>query len=620
MEKAFRTCRHAVLLVLAVVLIVACVPAESAAAATDTSLVDQLGISVTDKKVSGEVTRAQFAQMLYKMTGAEDTALTGYSVYSDVKQTHWAAKYIAYCAKQGYMSANLKGKFRPGKAITATEAISALTKIVGFTGEKSPKSTTSLMNLAKELKITDEVSVKAGEKLSFVKCKALIYNTLAVEVNGSIYGSRLGCTQSSDGKVIAGSRIVTDRKGPFVNESDEFLALLPVKQASATVYRNDELANWFDVEPYDIIYYSENSNTLWAYSKFVYGTIEKVKDSVLYPTAIELSGKTYELGSTTAVASVKVGGTISAGDVVTCALDSDGKIAAIYSSRTKPVEIFGVVKSVAKRTAMSNSETYIEFSDENGNDQKISCKGSAGGLAAGTAIVYSTRDNTATVKTLTASSLNDVSGVYATGLVSDDGASIGDRIFARNVYIADVTSEGTYELTLDRITGCNIHSGDVLYSRLDKSGNVEVLVLNGYTGDEKQYVYMYYTEYNNGQITFTYDKAGTKTSSRAHTDFTGSATMQVPAAVEFENGQIKKSTSLNTFSSVTSIGIDRIYNAESSMKLSPDVIVYYGESSDVKIMSIAELRSMNLENRQVTAYYDKPEANGGMVRVIRVFK
>lgn len=89
-------------------------------------------------------TRAQFAALVYKfatgktdMTEAEKASYRALSVFSDLDSTPWAVPFINWASMRGYVSGVGNGMFAPNRAITQSEAIILLGKVLGFDSVKS---------------------------------------------------------------------------------------------------------------------------------------------------------------------------------------------------------------------------------------------------------------------------------------------------------------------------------------------------------------------------------------------------------------------------------------------------------------------------------------------------
>ena len=103
--------------------------------------VKALGIMVGDEKgnlnLDNGVTRAQFAKMLVAASKYRDSVSpdgTGYALYRDVKNDHWASEYIRIAAQEGWMTGYTDSTFRPENTITLEEVCASTLRLLGYSG------------------------------------------------------------------------------------------------------------------------------------------------------------------------------------------------------------------------------------------------------------------------------------------------------------------------------------------------------------------------------------------------------------------------------------------------------------------------------------------------------
>ena len=83
----------------------------------------------------GDVTRAEAAAMIARMMLGRDGAdrlPIGDVKFSDVPETNWAAKYIAFCANKGIIVGMGDGTFRPNDNVTGTQLATMLLRALGY--------------------------------------------------------------------------------------------------------------------------------------------------------------------------------------------------------------------------------------------------------------------------------------------------------------------------------------------------------------------------------------------------------------------------------------------------------------------------------------------------------
>lgn len=79
-------------------------------------------------------TRAQGAVIVIKLLGQEKIAqgLEPKSVFGDVKNNHWAAKYVTYAYKNGIVHGTAKNKFSPDEQMTGKELMTLILRGIGY--------------------------------------------------------------------------------------------------------------------------------------------------------------------------------------------------------------------------------------------------------------------------------------------------------------------------------------------------------------------------------------------------------------------------------------------------------------------------------------------------------
>ena len=94
------------------------------------NLVDSAGAAV-DYNLNNTATRAQAAQLLVRLAGAEDAAQSaGSSGFQDVPA--WAEPYVAYAARQGWVSGVSAQNFAPDSAVTANAWCAMVLRMLGY--------------------------------------------------------------------------------------------------------------------------------------------------------------------------------------------------------------------------------------------------------------------------------------------------------------------------------------------------------------------------------------------------------------------------------------------------------------------------------------------------------
>lgn len=94
-------------------------------------------------KPTKSITRAEFVKMVVSFdTLSYDAPLT----FSDVKETSWAAPYIATAAKKGWINGFNDGTFRPNEPITRAQAVTVVNNMLGRKADQAVLKKTDVKN------------------------------------------------------------------------------------------------------------------------------------------------------------------------------------------------------------------------------------------------------------------------------------------------------------------------------------------------------------------------------------------------------------------------------------------------------------------------------------------
>lgn len=167
---------------------------------------------------NGSLTRAQFCKIAVTAMGISDvSAYTSYTIFPDVKHTHWAVGYINAAVRhpdlqdrtiiRGYVD----GTFGPDKTVNYGEVCTMLLRMLGYTEEDvGPFWPADYIAKAQALGITDGVSVsdaKAAVKRS--DAAILLLNTLTTPLKdnaGATLMDNLASSTVDGGVLLATSR------------------------------------------------------------------------------------------------------------------------------------------------------------------------------------------------------------------------------------------------------------------------------------------------------------------------------------------------------------------------------------------------------------------------------
>ncbi len=164
---------------------------------------------------SKKVSRAQFCNMLVKITGATDSAKTyaNKKLFSDVKITASYAGNVNYCYKMGFIKGKGNGKFKPSSKITYAEAISSVLRVLGYdSSDIGLNYPSDDISFAKSLELVSG-NIKASQKLTRAKVADLLFNALNEnKKTGELLFNTITGVTSSKTVVVADNALTVNKK------------------------------------------------------------------------------------------------------------------------------------------------------------------------------------------------------------------------------------------------------------------------------------------------------------------------------------------------------------------------------------------------------------------------
>ncbi len=608
--------------------LVSAAPAASAAGSSSRETVEQtiraLGIIVGDENgnmnLGSYVTRAEFAKMMVAASVYKDSvgSGSGFSLFKDVKQGHWAVEYIKVAVSNGWFVGYSDGSFRPDNNITLEEAATSLLRLLGFTSSDIvgafPYAQLSKFNA---LGLNQNLSRSQGELITRDDCMTIFYNLMTTSnKSGTIYAKSLGYTINSAGELDFSSLVAANMKGPFVLEKDASLASkIPFSSSNISVYKNGSLSELSAAGPYDVYYYNANMRTVWFYNNRVVGTYTAASPSRVSPTSVTVAGNSYTLGTSSAAYKLSSMGLFSIGDTVTLLLGMNGNVVDVLApgvadAGSSPSVYFGIVVSTVVSSYTDSSGNLISQ-----NNIKVACTDGtvrqfAGYTSSGSLVSVTTSGGSVRVSDLSRKSIS--------GFVSSDGTKLGSYSFAPNVQILDTHSEAGYKVVYpSRLAGALIRSEDVRYYELDSSGRITHLILDDATGDIDTYAVLTSVKSMNSS-------SGVASGSYRYLLNGNSATLSTTRYFEVEAAPVQfRYASDGTISTVRNLkrtnitSINSLYASSDSTqyRLADNVQVYIKTDSVYDYVNISAVS--DLSKYTLTGYYDGfGYSAGGKIRVI----
>ena len=568
--------------------------------------------------LDASVTRAEFTKMAVAASTSRDAVGDTVAVkpYPDVPQTHWAAPYIKAAVDLGLVQGDLHGNFNPGRTITLAEGVTIVLRLLGYEDADFTGVWPS-GQMAQYRALDLDEGVTAGQDSAKKRRDALyLFYNLMITKNkeGTYYLNVLEPTLNlvnTAGELDRVALINSAMEGPVVASSG-WQSQVGFDTASATVYRNGGESTLSAVQNQDVVYWSESMHTIWAYSNKVTGIYESAAPSASNPTSVTVAGKSYDIETTEAAYQLSDLGGYQVGDSVTLLLGRNGGVAAVGEASLAQDLVYGVVLSVENTTYEDsdgnsyNTRTATIFGTD-GNTYRYPVESRS--LEAGALVRVTNSEDGVEIRGLSSTKL--------TGRVSSDGKTLGRYTLASDVQIIDTYETCTpIQVYPSRLAGANLTGSTIRFYALNAQGEISHMILEDATGDLHQYgIITGVSEVSAGLVTnsaYTYDVGGVKQV------FTSDTTIynlkSDPCQVKMESDTTVERLYNLTEVEVDNINGNTIVDAQNhSYTLSDNVAVYVYENNEYQLTSLERVSGGDY---RLTAWYDKPENEGGRIRVI----
>ncbi|MBR5479320.1 MAG: S-layer homology domain-containing protein [Clostridia bacterium] len=570
---------------------------------------DQYGNMDLDR----DIARAEFVKMMVAASKYKDTISeegSGFSLFSDVKNNHWASEYIRVAVNEKWVVGYTDGSFKPSKTITLEEACTALLRLLGYSSESLAGSFPyAQLNKADAIGLRDMVNAKKGQELTRRDCMYLFYNLLTAENSGGqVYATTLGYTVTNN-KVDYMSVITEGISGPYVANG---VPNLPFDTTYATVYRDGKASSVSAISRYDVYYYNTDMKTVWAYTDRVSGVISALSPNATNPTGVTVGGKEYKIETPEAQYKLSALSGAKIGDVTTLLLGMNGTVVSVIDSKETNTVYYGVVQKCVQELDDNNGaaiKTKLTVACTNGNVQTFTLDREVE-FTVGKLVSVSVSNGSIKV--------NSVGDKSLSGVVSSGGTRLGTYAFADNVCIIDVSKEGDFvKIEPERIAGITFTSSAVRYYVLNTKGEISHLILNDITGDTWTYGYM--TDVNNTEsmsgnvsTTYTYLVKGVPNSLRNSAIKFSATTGGV--AIRYDTDGSVKNMKNTSYVKLIDLTANEARSDNKTFKISDDVQVYLKQDDEYYL---TDLTSINAEEYDLMGHYDNINAiAGGRIRII----
>ncbi len=378
------------------------------------------------------------------------------------------------------------------------------------------------------------------------------------------------------------------------------------------------------IEEYDVLYYSERTNTLYVYCDRVTGMYEKAYPMKANVNKVTLSGKEYSLSTLAAVNKLnESAGAFEIGDRVTLLFGENGEVVDAVSLTASDYSMYGVVTAFGTKVSEEDGkegreEFFVRVMHTDGNEVDYVVEDDTYEDEIGNMCIVDFENFYAKLK------FPSKAAVY--GMVDKSTSMIGNYKISSDCKVMEyVKGSGSNAvvsvLNVSDLDKLSLVKSDVKFALLDKKGEVTILYVDNVTGnsgiygiiiddpgakDGKQIREGAYTILSkNTKYTFV----GTHTSLRkgdcvAYVDGNTGAYMQ--ELIKIASGE--KIENL----------VDNVITLDGKQyTLSDDAVIYMGAStSEIKTASKDDMVGVS---GRVTLFSEKSTRDGGKIRIVRIY-
>jgi len=468
-----------------------------------------------------------------------------------------------------------------------------------------------------ELKVSGGTPVYSGaEKLTFSSARS------SVEIGDVIYA-----VMASNGSVDYLTLTRDSLEGPYVlySYTQDWYNRFNGDPSNLSVIRNGEKVDLSAVKANDVLYYSKELRTVFAYSKTVSGIYEKALPNKDTPTSVVVSGTEYQIESVEAFQKLSSAGELTFGSSVVLLLGKDGKIAGVMSSKvaSDTAETVGILSQTGKKQYEKDNETYTS--------RYVTII-----LTDGTSVEYRTdNDYSSFVNSVVrvtfendSAKLTKVNNATITGRVDAQNMKIGKYNVSNGVQILDIsTTRADYAINavsayMPRLDGITLTNSSVLWYKINSMGEITKLILKDVTGDTALYgIISDYSEPSETSMSAT--ASYTIDSNGQQLRYTGgifsNLNHSTPVKMIVSGNQIQTMSEIYAVNGkISDVNSHSITAGNVEYQLSDNVIVYKQLSvRNFAIMTLSELVE-TYKDYTVTAYQDKAQSLGGRIRILIV--
>lgn len=438
-------------------------------------------------------------------------------------------------------------------------------------------------------------------------------------------GSSIIVEFDKSGKFLRGTLSSYTMEGPktVTSGANQIYELFEIK-TEPSVIRKGVSADLSDISTYDVVYYDEISNTIYAYNDKAGGIYESASPIKSRPSEITLSGKTYKISS--AEAMNKLGETASSfaiGDYITLLFDRNGEVCDVVDTRASKGRNLGIVlDAYIRENSGGNQEYAVKLFLSDGSETEFAADKDYEKYK-GELMETSFEGGTVSLKSVNYSS--------KAGRLDKEAKTFGDLWLTSDCTIIELMSlDGKVtvkKIRLEDIDGNTLNKSQVLH--IESSGEMDdicLMYLRNVTKTDYEYGIVVDTDVEivekrdeNGNI--VYEKK--QTTGSYEVLLHGKETSVYAGRRVFANGVIGINSEKNDFTDgylmgsgkkITAVSGDRI-RVDSKIYRTGQVCDIYRQSKDRRFYLVSVEEAMKLSG-SVELYGDNTAENGGRVRVV----
>jgi hypothetical protein len=323
-------------------------------------------------KPNDSTTREQFAKLIIITAGLGDSADTmkGSTVFSDVPSNGANSGYINLCISKGYMTGMADGKFHPKDAITYSQAVTAMIKVLGYTNADIPGTwPKNYMEKAKALGISSELTLSTGSNVprwAMAQMLDVLLDTTVKSGNAADAAKTLAETSGlttdilytvySKPEVYYKANLVNSKLGTIdLSGSLSIVRNSADHSTSPVTVINGEALKASDIKDFNIVYQvsdkSGKNKYVLVIDNKLSGTITGILPNKYTPKQVQVDGTTYDLDKDFSTARLSGTNSFNINDSVTLLLGYDGKVADIQEALYSDNSSFAFVKNYTSITS-----------------------------------------------------------------------------------------------------------------------------------------------------------------------------------------------------------------------------------------------------------------------------